>query len=207
MPRPLEKEFKLRLTATNWKKLGRAGKPGKTHQQVNHYFDVLPKLPFAKQGIGIRIRQEDKVFLLTVKMPSSTKSSRGFSVKEEWECRLPPKTARAIVAGKVPLASLKVRPVKELAKKAKALPLAELSYLGAIKNRRVGRHVEGLSLELDRTEIFGKVTYEGECETVNPARDLKILKAVWRQHGIPFRPESTSKLARFLKALRSKRRT
>jgi len=196
----LEQEFKLRLTAAELSRLKKIGKPGKIYRQVNHYFDVLPALPFAKSGVGIRIREQNGKFLLTVKLPARGK--KGLHVKEEWESALAARTARAYIGGKKKLSACRARPVRALKRKCGKLPLEEIVCLGSIHNLRTERKVDGLKLELDCSTMFGKRYYEAECETESSARDGKTLKALWRRLKIPFRHEATSKLGRFLEKLR-----
>ncbi len=202
MKRPLEKEFKLSVTAAQLSRLKTIGTRGKTLRQANFYFDVKPNLPFAKHGIGIRIRLENGRHILTVKLPA--RGRKGMHVKEEHEVRLTARAARPFLRGTKCLAECKASPIRVLRKKAKGLPLGELVCLGGIGNVRTQRLVNGLALELDAFTIFGQKFFEAECETEHAARDERALKTLWRELKIPYRPEPLSKLARFLRASRKK---
>ena len=195
---PLEKEFKLSVTQAQLARLRKVGVRGRTLRQTNFYFDVKPSLPFAKHGIGIRIRVENGKYILTVKFPA--RGRKGMHVKEEHEMSLSARTAKSFLAGRKSLSDCSAKPIRVLRKKAKALPLDELVCLGGIRNVRTQRQVGELKLELDAFTIFGKKYYEAECETEHSTRDEKALKQLWRELKIPYRPGKISKLARFLRA-------
>ncbi len=200
---PLEKEFKFRLTPASLLALKRAGCLIKTEAQTNHYFDVLPALPFAKSGVGIRLRNQDGTFFFTVKMPSlGGRKIRGLQIKREWEAKLTAAQASAVLKRERALTTFSNPPAVALLKHAKRLPLQQLQRIGQMKNIRLTvQFPNGLSLELDKFTIKNKVFYEAECETADPLNDRKKIKALWRSLKIPLQPETQSKLGRFLKAL------
>lgn len=200
---PLEIEFKFRLSPASLGALKRAGEIQKKESQTNHYFDLLPALPFAKAKIGIRIRNQDGVYFFTVKMPARSEArKKGLHVKKEYECRLPKSQALRALRNKRPLTSFKNAPAAALRNHAKPQPLNDLHRIGQIKNVRVTvKYRDGLTLELDKFTIGKEVFYEAECETKDPAADEKKIKALWKHLGIPLKPELASKLTRFLKSL------
>ena len=201
---PLEQEFKFRLTLREWKKLAELGRRQSSLSQTNHYFDVLPALPFARSGVGVRVRKQNTQYVFTVKMPAPG-SKKGYHVKREWEARLTPARALAAIKGKINVGKFKNAPGRALQKNAKTLPLPLLKRIGQMKNTRLKlKYPGGLSLELDKFSIGSKWYYEAECETTTPAADLKKIKALWKAAKIPLRRESQSKLKRFLLSLRTR---
>lgn len=202
---PLEQEFKFRLTAREWKTLAARGERQASHSQTNHYFDVLPGLPFARGGVGIRIRKQNATYLFTVKMPAPGKKKKGFQVKREWEAKVTPARAQLALKGKKNVSTFSSAPGRALRQHAESLPLKSLHRIGQMKNIRLKvSYPDGLSLELDKFLIGRTWHYEAECETTSPASDLKKIKRLWKAAGIRLRPESQSKLKRFLLSLRTR---
>ena len=53
-------------------------------------------------------------------------------------------------------------------------------------------------LEIDKFKMFKKKFYELEVETHQPSQADKVVRALFKKHGIPYRPITKSKLGRFL---------
>ena len=203
---PLEREFKFRLSASELARLKRAGRVCELSRQINYYFDVFPELPFSRHRIGIRIRNQNGNYFLTIKFPAQgNRQKRGFHVQEEWESALSRESAQKVIRGKTTLTSLRARPIQILKKNGAKLPLKNIHRVGSMKNVRYRLEYPGpLFLELDHFTIGKKHFYEAECETSRPKSDLKAIRALWRTTKIPLRAEGRSKLARFLLVLRVK---
>jgi uncharacterized protein YjbK len=104
---PIEREIKLGLAdAQAFARLVAAvgGERSAPVRQRNQFFDTTD-LALRAQGIGLRLRAEDRIdgaearYTATLKGRSGRSPGAAFSERSELECPLPPATAKAVLAG------------------------------------------------------------------------------------------------------------
>ncbi len=196
-----ERELKLALTETQARRLEqRLGPPDRVTRQLNHYFDT-PDGALRRAQCGLRLRSEDdQRYLLTLKGPS--RSDAGLVERFEAECELTRDEAGALLADGIDVARTRLALPQPLATHAGGMHCVQL---GALENERRSWQLSafGLVLEIDRTRhADGTLECELELEFDAPAgSEAAALAWVRRQladAGVPWRPQTRSKLQRFL---------
>jgi uncharacterized protein YjbK len=170
----------------------RWGTPGTPKQQVNHYFDTR-ELLLAKQRILLRIREEG-AWWLTLKVGKEVSPGNFDSLEVEHE--LPETDAARAFARPETLLDMELEAITELRKRVGRPPLVEI---GALRNERVRREVDGWVLEIDRmcfpdsSELY---ELEMETEAVEAARAW--VRREIEARGIRLEPLRQTKLERLL---------
>lgn len=202
----IERELKLALSEPEAERLAAAlGPPQAILHQRNHYLDTAQGA-LRRLGYGLRLREEDGRRRLTLKGPSP--SAGGMTERLELEVTVTPAYADLLLAGERSLGELPLPVPDALAREAGA---QRLLVLGMIENER---RVFGLRLrerppdgpveaevELDRTHYpDGSVMHELEVEWPHPTAPFPepTVRALLDRAGVTWRPQTKSKLARFL---------
>ena len=202
----IERELKLTLTEAEAALLAAAfGPPLHTFRQRNHYLDT-PEGALRRRGYGLRLREEDGDLRLTLKGP--TRGTGGMTERLELEAAISRDEARDLLAGGRCLAELPLPIPDELRDPSTSGHLREL---GMIENQRrvirlplpgvPPRQPIEVDAELDRTRYpDGSIENELEIEWPHPETPFPeaAVRELLSRHGIPWRPGTKSKLARFL---------
>lgn len=173
--------------------------------QENRFFDTADRRLRA-QRMNVRIRRENRRWVLTCKHKEMTAvaTADGLSAHREWEDDLPP----AAVAGMAAPDAAWTASLPLPAPFVTLLAGASLQALGGFANQRSEWHVtrDGLAelLCLDQTQFAGRVDYELEIETADPAATATFWRAQFAAWHIPVVIQPLTKFARFL-ALESAR--
>ena len=203
----IEIELKYRLDRWGHEKLRRAfSGRWKRLRTVSYYFDT-PKLYLKKNRIGLRIRIIDgRRAMLTAKFPMAPTNGgpRALKIRREYEVPIPLSRAKSLIRGTRHFLAETSLPIVKLKSQIPIQEMALLTTLGRMNMSRAKASVEGLPLELDRWQVFGRNYYELEVETRNADRAHREVQDLLKSLGIPCRPEGTSKLARFLKEWRKR---
>lgn len=200
---PLEKELKYLLTKKDYDTLVRACRKKVVGlvTQTNFYFDDS-SLSLRSKRVGLRVRIENnKHCTLTVKEPSNLRSKKvpKLKIRKEWESRLSLQAAKKLISGKVPIHSLKSKPIQILKTHLSWEQLIHISPLGSLKTTRTFVLADKSTLlEIDKFKMFKKKFYELEVETNHPSHTDKVVRTLFKKHGISYRPITKSKLGRFL---------
>lgn len=193
-----------------------------TLDQVNHFFDT-PAFALHERKVTLRLREENRRHLLTLKGPEQSRSADGVATERvEVEVRLAPELALDVLQGTVSPREALAQRIGERAPGAltlldEALAGAELHYAGRFETRRTrlspvtidvaGAPVQ-IVFELDRV-VFGpeRIDHEIEVEVtsdVDVESLSKELGALLDAAGIPWKP-ALSKAHRFFELARESR--
>ncbi len=206
----LEKELKYLLDKRSYTKLINSVRPFIREQirQDNCYFDT-PNLILRKNRYGLRIRiSNGRKAFVTFKAPAKfpSHSVRSFKVRQEWETQIPLSKAKLIVAGKVCITTLRIKPIQILKKHVKKEDLQKIFYIGAVKTlRTVAESPDELAWEIDKFKMFKKKFYELEVETENPRETDRMVRYFLAMNHISCIPSDKSKLGRFFEFWKKKR--
>jgi uncharacterized protein YjbK len=202
----IERELKLALSEPDAARLaGMLGPPQAILHQRNHYLDTAQGT-LRRLGYGLRLREEDGRRRLTLKGPSVL--AGGMTERLELETALSAADADLLLAGALSLGELPL-PVPDALTHETGPP--RLLVLGMIENeRRVFRlrlqehppdEPTAAEVDLDRTRYpDGSFTHELEVEWPHPAAPFPegAVRALLERAGVTWRPQTKSKLARFL---------
>lgn len=198
-----ETELKYSLSKTEYLKLQKHLKPWLTtkKRQDNYYFDT-PDLFLKENRIGLRVRFENsKKAFSTIKFPKPNSKTQVKALKIRYEIENPISlvSAKLICRNKKTILSLNSKAILTLKQKIAKKNADRIVCLGKLRNlRTVYQYSPKHTLELDRSEFFGNIIYELEIETLNPRATDSWIKELLKQLGIRAKPESASKLQRFL---------
>lgn len=201
-----ERELKLALSEPDAARLaGMLGAAQAILHQRNHYLDTAQG-DLRRLGYGLRLREENGRRRLTLKGPALHTGE--VTERLELESTLTVAEADRVLAGACTLGELPLPIPDALTREAGP---QRLLVLGRIENeRRVYRLplrecVPGApteaELELDRTCYpDGSIMHELEIEWPHPAAPFpeSAVRALLERAGIAWRPQTRSKLARFL---------
>lgn len=170
-------------------------------EQANVYYDTEDD-GLARHRWAVRIRHQDERTVLTLKGEGSSEGE--FVVRLELERRLPNDAWPKVIRGELDVAA-EIRAL--LAEHGRELPtdldLGDIEKLGIVSNVRSVYALPGtpLLVELDETEYPDfSLRYEAELEVPegeDRAAATAKLREVFDRAGVPWRPSSESKYARF----------
>ena len=92
--------------------------------------------------------------------------------------------------------------MKALLKLVGEKAVARLRPLGGLSTSRTKFRFSGLTGELDRCRLGGTYFHELEVESTRPSAADQKTRAWLTSLGVPIRPETRTKLARFFASLR-----
>ena len=201
----IENELKYLLTEADFTKLKRYLKtvyPFSIKTQRNYYFDTS-NLELRAKKIGLRIRYENKsrTPILTLKFPakSTVRALRAFRSRNEIEAKLNSKLAVGLLKARISFNQIKLPPIALLNSMVAASLIESMIPLGSMVNSRIKfKWTNGLVLELDRFKIFDQIFYELELETDKPKRGDLLVRELFKDLKIRYKPSGKSKLARFI---------
>jgi uncharacterized protein YjbK len=202
----IERELKLALSEPDAARLAEVlGPPQAILHQRNHYLDTAQGT-LRRLGHGLRLREEDGRRRLTLKGPSHPAGA--MTERLELEVAVTPADADLLLAGARSIGELPLPVPDALARETGP---QRLRVLGMIENERrvfrlrLGERPPGepteAEVELDRTHYpDGSVTHELEVEWPHPTAPFpeRAVRALLDRAGVPWRPQTKSKLARFL---------
>ncbi len=194
----MEKELKFALSNRSYLKLLALCKSTKGKFQSNTYFDDSSRsLRRGKAGLRIRIENSQTAFLtLKAAVPETAKGTAiGWHQRQEWETELPKKKATAVLSGRQSIASLGNPPMKALQKLFPKLELKTLRAIGTLHTLRLHLPIGKFKGELDLWTVHDRTFYELEVEATDLSQALSAVKRLFKSHGIPLRPRTTTKLA------------
>ena len=207
----VEAELKYGLTRQEYDILYKAHCKMALSQErhINFYFDDK-HLNLRRVHIGLRIRQiNTRKMVLTLKYPKSGVRSeiRAFKVRSEFEAPLSVKCAQKIISGEKDILSLKCYPIRKLFRVYPIHTLCEVVPLGSIRTHRLKASLNHkFTMELDKSQMFGKTFYELEVETNRPKKADRAIHNLFWKYGITYQPVRRSKLARFIEEWRKRQK-
>jgi len=196
----LETELKYKLSPPEYYLLLRHFKshPRKKVRQANYYFDTN-QLILKAHRIGLRLRASgEKKATLTIKFPhhSSKIRMKGLKIRKEIETRISDRLFNAILEGEKRISD--VAAVKALRQFLTEKELHNLTLLGKLETTRttvlLSPHFD---LEIDRCKVFKRRFYEAEVETSRPRQADRLIRKLFKQCKIAYRPYERSKMERF----------
>ena len=162
--------------------------------QENTFYDTDDRV-LGNNRWALRIRRESDLYLLTVKGPPNTKPE-GIYERIELESPIMPSEAEKFSLG-FDLEQTEILPCTRLRELYGNLHL--MPFL-SFQNLRRFISVHSMDIELDKTEIEGKLFYELEVETTpeRSSMDLASLKKWFAGKNWRYIPSKMSKLQRAL---------
>ncbi len=175
----IENEFKILLTMEQYEKLLSLYKWDRTVVQTNHYYDT-DDLRLAEMHITCRVREINGAYFLQMKFPAAKEYSR---VELERTLNSLPETLAA----------------EELFRPDGCVALPEVKRLGALTTTRSVKRFDGVEIDLDKSEYFGKTDCELEIEFTDETAARSLLAEITEKLGIqPNSEVCMGKIRRFL---------
>ena len=185
----LEIELKSKLTKEEYEKLLNRFKNQKIYSQNNYYIDNKT-LKISKSDCGLRVREKDGQFELTLKVPA-----------KEGKVEINQQISNNLFEK---LAKVKLFPdgeVKDYLEEKLGIKTSELSILGELKTERLDIHYCGALISIDKS-IYNNITdYEIEIEDISLKEASKHLKQFLRENEIEYKKSPDTKLKRFIDTL------
>ncbi|KHF38831.1 CYTH domain-containing protein [Halalkalibacter okhensis] len=151
--------------------------------QHNHYFET-PDFSLKSAHSGLRIREKDQTFTLTLKQPHTVgKLETHQTLKEgEW---ITAKEEGLLPAGQVvsQLTSLKI-------------PIERLTYVGTLTTSRIEISYRNGTLCLDKSSYLGQTDFEIEFEGTSLSHAESTLTKLLESYNLPY-TETDNKVRRF----------
>lgn len=184
----IEIEAKVLISAEDYKKLVRLFPYSPRYIQTNYYIDT-PDRVMAKEGFALRIRQKEGTYELTLKTPLST----GLLEKN---CTISKDIFEEFAKhGVFPKGGT------ENFLKMLDIPVEQLRILTSLTTERMDVEYQGGLLSIDRNSYSGITDYEVELEYNNMQGAEKILETLLKEHDIPCKFTSATKVHRAMAAL------
>jgi uncharacterized protein YjbK len=203
-----ESEIKVILTEEEAGRLREhLGAPARTVHQISYFFET-PQDHFASKEIALRLREEHQPgdskqqLLLTVK--EAGVRAGALVVRPEYECHLDRTLWDGLLSGARKFHEVDLPPIRRLKAVLGKLEYLEIEKLGQIANTReiYDYAGDGMALELllDRT-VYPNGSFDTELESEMPqgvaGKAARLLRTLFAQTGIDWRPAEDSKYARF----------
>ncbi|MHC5039411.1 MAG: CYTH domain-containing protein [Planctomycetota bacterium] len=174
------------------------GEPQTTWEQVNHYFLGDAKGCLDRGEALLRLREFAGRAVLAFKT-DLVREGALFQC-EETEVELDPSTASALLAGEVNPLALE-NPASKRAREALGEGFPRVGGYSITQRTQIPLE-SGEVLEIDHSRFPGGVEdFEIEVETSDPTTTASFLRGVAGRMGIVLRPQTKTKLRRFLDAL------
>ncbi len=197
----IETEIKLRIrSAEDLARIARAlPEPLSVRRQVNHYYDTPDREIQARLAGMFRVRRENDVWLACAKLGARLAADGTLQSTEIEVPWLPPPDWQPTDTQTLWASDLK--PIRKLRDE---LGVADVVYLGAMKNERTVHAFGEVWIELDRLTLpDGTPDYELELETDHPEVVRPELEALLRRVNVPVEPQTRTKFERFLRTRRA----
>jgi len=187
MSNAIEIEAKVLLDEDGYKKLTALFKGYRPYTQTNYYIDNDVSI-LRKEGLGLRIRQRESLYEMTLKTPLS----HGLLEKN---CAWTESTFQSFShGGPFPEGDIK-RFLTML-----DIDTTTLHIKTSLTTKRIDVPYEGGKLSIDENHYSGKIDYEVELEHNNERDAERILEELLTSQGIPFVLNQKTKVARALDA-------
>ena len=185
----VEIEIKSKLTKQDYNKLVNAFLKQKPYTQINYYFDTKDR-EISKRNCGLRIRDKNGKFELTLKIPNT-------EGKLEINQQISDKVAKSMLKNK----SFEDGEIKTCLESFLGIKTSTISNLGKLTTERIDlRYKTGL-ISIDKSTYNGITEYEIEIEDDSEANAEKHLKEFLSEFGIEYKKSPDTKLKRFLDSL------
>lgn len=192
-----ELELKYALDENEYRRLEKrlrelAGEP-KILEQVNTYLDG-EKRELRTRGVALRLRRENRKFLLCAKSRLAVENGYFAALDSETEidARLAEKFLRDGISRSE---AAPLPPANGAFTLAKDCP--RVLPLGRILNTRKVFYVNGLTMELDKTDFGRRIDHELEIETDTPDAVRAVVRRIFGELAIPVRYQDKTKNRRF----------
>ena len=198
----MEVELKLALTPPEAleRLLACLPTPDAVITQTNHYF-ADPVGVLARDRVMVRVRESvtqgdesPQPVILTIKRRAEV--NNGLFIAQEDEYELDNEAWQVVRDDGGDLRQAGVEPLEAL---CEALGVSMLFKVGAFRNTRRCIPLQGLMLEVDRTEFpGGRVDVEVEVETEEVERARHVLMTIADAHHLHLQPQALGKYSRFV---------
>lgn len=191
MSNAIEIEAKALVDKEGYTKLLSLFPESKPFSQTNYYIDDSEST-LRKEGLGLRIREKEGLYEMTLKTPLS----QGLLEKN---CTWTKEDFLAFQNG----APFKEGDIKRFLTML-GIDTSKLHIKTSLTTNRIDAPYEGGKLSIDENHYSGIVDYEIELEHNNQKDAENILESLLKKEGIPYRINRKTKVARALDAFESK---
>lgn len=185
----LEIEVKSKLSEDEYQKLLDGYKNQKTYIQTNYYLDDN-LLTIRHKKCGLRVREKEGEFELTLKVPSG-------DGKIEINQQISNILFEKLQNGNI----FPDGEIKQFLQGNFKAKIDEIHILGKLITTRTDITYNNSLISVDKSEYNGIIDYEIECEDSSKKSAKENLKDFLKKNGIKYRENKDSKLKRFLKSL------
>ena len=188
MSNAIEIEAKVLIRAEDYKKLLKRFGGYRKYKQTNYYLDNDQSL-LRKEGLGLRIREKNGTFEMTLKTPLSQGLLEKNAVMKTEEFNA--------------FAGQGIFPENDLKRFLTMLDIdvTTLRIKTALTTERIDIPYQGGKLSIDKNEYSDLIDYEVELEYNNEKDAENLLKELLESEGIPFEINHKTKVARALSAI------
>ena len=190
MSQSLEIESKAILTKEEYDRLISNFDHNKIYRQLNYYIDSK-ELIIRKKDCGLRVREKEGSFELTLKVPAKegkieiNQQISDISFKNLCKSRIFPNGE-----------------VSKYLKDRLGINVASLYVLGELITDRIDVDFKGSLISIDKSMYNSIIDYEVECEDVSMEKAILHLKEFLNQFDIEYKKSPGGKLKRFLETLK-----
>lgn len=189
MSRNIEIESKAILTKSDYYKLSEYFSGSKSIIQINHYIDTND-YKILNRNSGLRIRQEDNNFELTLKVKNDVGR---LEINQKITAKVFNSFRNCVV---FPSGEIK-NYIEQILK----INTNDLKIFGTLINTRKERRKNGNLFALDCSEYLNKVDYEIECESDSMVKAQKALIDLLSAYSIEYKENRLNKIERVLRAV------
>ena len=185
----VEIEIKSKLTKQDYDKLVQTFSNQKSYSQINYYFDTKDK-EISERNCGLRIREKNGRFELTLKIPNS-------EGKLEINQQISDKIAKSMLSNNMFIDG----EVKHCLESFLGIKTSNISNLGLLETERIDLTYKTGLISIDKSTYNNITEYEIEIEDESEEKAEKHLKEFLSGFEIEYKKSPDTKLKRFLDSL------
>lgn len=190
MSKNIEVEIRADLTSKEYERILESFMNPKLYFQTNYYLDDL-SLSFSSENNGLRIREKDKKYELTLKIKTG---ENYIEINQE----IPAKAKENIAKpGFFPSGE-----VKKYLETNELINPNNLYIRCSLKTTRCDYEYKGTVISLDKNEYFDIVDYNIECESINNDNVESVLKDFLSSFNIELKKSQYTKLQKAILQLK-----
>ena len=186
----LEIEFKSKLLEEEYNSLLLKYSNQKSYSQTNYYIDDKNQSIISKK-CGLRIREKNGCFELTLKVPSN-----------KGKIEINQQISNEIFKNLLNCNVFPIGEVKDFLTNNLKVKTDNLYVLGKLVTMRLDLNYKTSLISIDKSSYNSKIDYEIECEDTSITSAKNNLLDFLKENKIAFKQSSGNKLDRFLKTLK-----
>ena len=186
----LEIEFKSKLSKEEYNSLLLKYSNQKSYSQTNYYIDDKNQSIISKK-CGLRIREKDGCFELTLKVPSN-----------DGKIEINQQISNEIFKNLLNCNVFPIGEVNDFLTNNLKVKTDNLYVLGKLVTLRLDLNYKTSLISIDKSSYNSKIDYEIECEDTSITSAKNNLLDFLKENKIAYKQSSGNKLDRFLKTLK-----